>query len=450
MSKHLSLRETIMFGIGMFALSAGAIGVSNYINFFWSDIALLPLAAISSILLFSRLLDGVTDIIIGFLVDRTKSKHGKARPWLLWMAAPATISLIALFYVPDISTTAKIIYYFIVYNLVALFFSTAIAVPMQSMTASLTPDSKERLNLSMIGQGFGTAAIVFGNMLVIGGVERLGGGAQGFFNFFGLISIVTGLLVLVCFKGTTEKVQAAVVAGQEDKIGVLEGFRLLLTNKWWILITLVQIVSWTYPALMGINIYYMIWTMGNPDLMGPFMSSIFIAMFFAIFFFAPLAQKIGKIPTAFLGMFFQIVGGLLPLFNPASVPLLMVAGVFRGIGPTAMLGTRFAFTCDVVEYGEWKTGKRTQGLIFSGTSMGQKIGMGLGGAVVAMMLSAGGYVGGAATQSVAAIGAINFTFTWLSALSSLLVCIFLYFLMGLEKQMPQIMKELNERRQIAA
>ena len=436
-----------MFGIGMFAVSADSVGVGTYINYFWSDIALISLASISTILLVSRFLDGVTDIIVGFLVDRTKSKHGKARAWLLWMAVPATISLIALFYVPNISETGKVIYYFITYNLVSFFFGTAIAIPLQSLTARLTTDAKVRLNLNMVGQGFGTAAIILGNMFVVKGIAALGGGSQGYFNFFGLIALLTGALILVCFRGVKEKVETD-ASRQENRIGVMEGFRLLLTNKWWILITLVQIISWTYPALMGINIYYMIWTMKNPALMGPFMSAIFFAMFFAIFLFAPLAQKVGKIPTAFTGMFFQIVGGLLPLINPASVPLLMVAGVFRGIGPTAMLGTRFAFTCDVVEYGEWKNGKRNEGLIFAGASMGQKIGMGLGGAVVSMMLAWGGYVGGAATQSANALNAINITFTWLSALSSLLVVVCLYLLMGLEKQMPQIMKELNERKGI--
>ena len=440
------MKELIMFGIGMFALSVGGVGVGTYINYFWSDIALIPLAAISTIMLASRLLDGVTDIIVGFLVDRTKSKYGKSRPWLLWMAGPATISLIALFYVPNFGDTGKIIYYFIVYNLVAFFFGTAIAIPMQSLTARLTTDSKERLNMNFLGQGFGTAAIILGNLFVMKGVTALGGGAQGYFSFFGLIALVTGALILVSFKGVKEKVEVS--NKEESKISVLEGFKLLLTNKWWILITLVQVISWTYPALMGINIYYMIWIMKNPALMGPFMSAIFFAMFFAIFLFAPLAQKVGKIPTAFTGMFFQILGGLLPLANMASVPLMMVAGVFRGIGPTAMLGTRFAFTCDVVEYGEWKTGRRTEGLIFAGASMGQKIGLGLGGAVVAMMLDWGGYIGGAQTQSAAALNSIVTTFTWLSALSSLLVCVCLYLLMGLEKQMPQIMQELNERKGI--
>ncbi|MCR3922491.1 MAG: glycoside-pentoside-hexuronide (GPH):cation symporter [Firmicutes bacterium] len=439
-------KELIMFAIGMFALSVGGVQ-GSYLTFFWTDIALLPLAAVSSILFLSRLLDGVTDIIIGFAVDRTKSKHGKARPWLLWMALPATLSLISLFYVPNISTNGKVIYAFVTYNLVAFFFSTCVALPLGSLTALITTDAKQRLNLNMVGQAFGTSAIVLGNLFVVKSIAALGGGQPGYFKFFGLTAIISGALILVAFSGTKEKVVRSTSKLQE-KITVAQSLRLFIANKWFVLVTLLQVLAFTFPALMGINMYYMTWIMKNPALMGPFMSTIFVALLLALIVFAPLIPRVGKITAGFMGMGIQALGGLLPLINPTSVTVIMVSAALRGIGPAIMLGTRFAFICDVVEYGEWKTGIRSEGLIFSGASMGQKIGMGLGAAVVALVLARGGYVGGAPSQTPEALSAITLTFTWLSAASSILVTICLYFLRGLDKQMPQIMQDLNERKGI--
>lgn len=435
--------ELIAFSLGYMGLTVGGLS-ANYISYFWTDIALIPLAAVGSIFLVSRIFDGVTDIIVGFLIDKTKSKHGKARPWLLWMVVPSVVSMIGLFYMPDISMTGKIIYAFIVYNAVAFFFSTATTIPMQTLCSRLTGSGSERLRLNMVAQIFGSAASVLGNFYVVKGIAAFGDGAGGYFKFFGLMSIIAGFMVMMAFGGTREKVDAAKKV-EDKKVGIVEGFKLLFSNKYWIWVTLLQVSSWLFPAFMAINIYYMTWVVGNKDLMGPFMSLIFFAMFVSVMILAPLSQKIGKDKTAFLGMFLQVTGGLIPLINPTSIPVLMVSAAFRGAGPAAMLGTRLAFTSDVVEYGEWKTGIRTEGLIFSGTSMGQKIGMGIGGLIVSIMLAIGGYVGGALSQTPAALQAITFTFTWWSALASFLAVICLYFLGKLQKQMPEIMKDLEER-----
>ncbi|MPW24376.1 MFS transporter [Alkalibaculum sp. M08DMB] len=443
-SGKVSTKELLAFSIGYLGLQLGAIS-ANYISYFWTDIALIPLGAVAMIFLVSRIFDGVTDIIIGFLIDKTKSKHGKARPWLLWMAVPSILSMVALFYVPNISMTGKIIYAFIIYNAVALFFSTACAIPLQTLTSLMTSSSKERLRLNMVGQAFASAIAVIGNLYAVKGIAAFGDGGPGYFKFFGLLSIIAGFTMLITFRGTRERV-VPTTSKSDKKLTLGEGFKVLFSNKYWVWVTLLQVSSWLFPALMAVNIYYMIWVVNDPDLMGPFMSLLFFAMFIAVLILAPLSQKIGKGMTATLGMVLQIIGGLLPLINPISVPLLMVASGFRGAGPAAMLGTRLAFTSDVVEYGEWKTGVRTEGLIFSGTSMGQKIGLGLGGALVSIMLGVGGYVGGAATQTASAISAITFTFTWLSAIASLLAVICLFNLSKLQKDMPQIMSDLEERK----
>ncbi len=443
----LRLGEILSYGQGFLSYGIVSVGFTYYLTYFWSDIMIIPLAAISLIFLLSRFLDGVTDIMIGFWVDNTKSKYGKARPWLLWMALPTTITFALLFYTPNLSMTGKIIWAAVMYNLVAFFFMTCAYLPMQALTSKITQDAHSRVTLNMVGWTFSTIATVLGFLYVTKGVAALGGGQKGYFTFFGILAVIAGLTVLGTFLGTKERVfDAANKQGGNLKIPLKLALKSFIHNKWWIIVTLLNGLILLYSALMAMNVYYMKWYLKNPAFTGTFMSVLFGAMFVALIVLLPVINKMGKIKAGFFGEFIQIIGGLLPLISPLNTTLLLVSAAFRGIGPAILLGTRLAYSCDVIEYGEWKTGVRLEGLIFSGASFGSKVGAGIGAAIVSMMLAYGGYVGGAAVQPQSALNAILFTFTWLGALCSAGIAVCLFLLRGLEKQMPQIMKDLKEKK----
>ncbi|NLZ39271.1 MAG: hypothetical protein GX893_06660 [Firmicutes bacterium] len=445
--KALGMAEMVTYALGYGANSFISLGFGTYLSYFWSDIAIIPLTAIATIIASSRLLDGITDIMIGFWVDRTENKYGKARPWLLWMALPGAISMSMLYYVPNFSPAGKIAYAFITYNMVAFFILTAMTIPLRSLVSLITDDQEKRLTLSMMGQMFGTGATVLGNMIVLPAIEALGGGKVGYFRFFSIISLVAMGMFLITFLGTRERVEPS--QGKKEKVTLKDAIKLFLSNKWWILVTIFQIFSYLYPAFMSINMYYMTWIMKDPTLMGPFQSTIFISMLITLIVATPIVPKVGKINASFFAMATQMIGNLLPLFV-TSVPTLMFSAVFRGAAPALLLGTGNAFLCDVVEYGEWKTGRRTEGLIFSGSSMGGKIGSGLGGMIVAFLLARAGYVGGAAAQTAQALNMITYIFTLCHAIPSLGCLTILFLLRKLDAQMPQIMADLETRRKSMA
>ncbi len=441
-TKKLSLFELFSYSLGNMAVGAIELSVALYITYYWTDIFLIPLGAISMIFLLSRFEDGFDDLLIGFWIDRTTSKHGKARPWLVRMLLPATISVIMLFYVPDFNVTGRIIYAAITYNMVAFLYLTAIQLPLQSLTSLMTNNPKERLTLSMAGQAFIVGISVIGNLYFQKAIQSLGGGEQGYFRFFFIVGIVAGILVLTAFFGTKEKVSLPSNENNSiEKIKFKEGFKLLITNKWWVIITILMALTKVFPALMAINIYYMIWVMKDSALMGPFMAIVFLSMFITLVIGTPLINRFGKINAGVFAMCTLIIGALLPLFAPQNIVILMISAICRGIGPSILVGTRYAFMGDVADYGEWKSGKRIDGLVFSGASFGGKVGTGIGSVIVTIMLGWGGYVGGAAAQSAAALNAITFTFTWISAIFSLATTICLLSLRGLEKEMLSIRNE---------
>jgi GPH family glycoside/pentoside/hexuronide:cation symporter len=443
--KPLRWSEMFVFCLGFGANTFVNMMIGAYLPYFWSDIMRVPLAAMATIMLISRILDGSSDIFMGFMVDRTKTRYGKARPWVLWMALPGLISMSALFYVPSLRETGLIIYAFITYNSIAFFIATAMTIPLTSLLSMITDDPEKQVRMNMLGMGVCTALTVLGNWYIVDAIEAMGGGPRGYWRFFTLIGLLTMSMYLLTFWGTREKVVQS-EAKKAEKVSISEVLRSLKANKWFIVVTVFTVFMMLYPAFMGINMYYMTWIMDNPDLMGPYMSIMYIALLITLVGAAPIVPRIGKINAAFIGMFMQIVGNLLPLADTSSVPLLMVAAALRGAGPALLLGINLSFMCDVVDYGEWKTGKRLEGLVFAGSSMGGKLGLGLGGAILAAMLAAGGYEGAAASQSQTALNAIILTFTWWYSLGSIACTIILFFLRRLDRQMPQIRADLEVRR----
>ena len=443
--KLIEWPEMFVYCLGFGANTFVNMMYGTYLPYFWTDIMMLPLAAMTTIMLISRVFDGVSDIFMGFLVDRTKSGYGKARPWLLWMALPGLISMSALFYVPGLSKTGIIIYAFITYNCVAFFIFTATTIPITSLLSMITDDPDKQVKMNMRGMGICVFFMVLGNWYIFRAIEWMGGGPQGYWRFFTLIGLITMGTYILAFWGTRERIVQA-EARKAEKVSVMEVLKYFLANKWFAVVTLFTVFVMLYPAFMGINTYYMKYIMKNPELMGPYMSVVYISLLITLFFAAPVVPRIGKINAAFTGMFMQIIGNLLPLVDTGSVPLLMVAAVLRGAGPALLLGINLSFLCDVADYGEWKTGKRREGIVFAGSSMGGKIGLGLGGAILSAMLNYGGYVGDAAVQSESAVNAIIITFTWWYSLGSIACTIILFFLRRLDKQMPQIRADLEARR----
>ncbi len=387
--KTMSLRrDKVGIAFGSFGYNLGSAVLMTYLMYFLTDNMLISAASVSVILFVSRIIDAFTDLWMGSMMDRTKSKMGKARPWLLWMAAPAVISMALLFVVPPLNETGRTIYAFITYNLVAFFYLTALALPMNALVALLTSETKHRLVLSQIFGFFSTLGAVFVNFFSSPIMQAFGGGSMGYFYYFTLMALIGVGLMLLCMKLTKERVQDdPEKAGEKMKFRT--GAKVVVRNKYWWNAMGIYLMTSLVPSCWAATAYYCIyWLDGQVDT-GHLMALLWGGITAGILLFVPVSRKVGKANSAAIGLAIQAIGSVLLWLAPTSIPMLWISTVFRSVGVGGLSGNMNAMMADVVDYGEWKNGVRCEGLTYSGASFGAKVGAGLGGAVVAALLAWG-------------------------------------------------------------
>ncbi|WP_417898148.1 MFS transporter [Bacillus haimaensis] len=439
----ISFTEKFGYGLGDFSSNLIFTAISSFLLFYYTDIAGASAAAIGTIILLSRLLDGVTDIGMGAIVDKTKSKHGKARPWLLWMAIPYTISGILLFTVPDLGPVGMLVYITITYNLIHIIY-TAINIPYGVLNSLITQDQYQRSSLNIYRMFMALSAAITIIFFTLPLVNAFGGGKQGWIITFSIFSVLSAILFLITFFTTKERVKPA----QHDKTQTVPlkiGLKALFRNKYWALMVAFMLITFTGSGIAGgLGIYYAQYILNNPNLVGPLGLAGLFPMLFGLLFISPLIKKFGKRNSIIAGLVLGLVGTVIIVIDPSSFSLVLIGSIIRGIGGVPLVGSIWAMLADTIEYGEYKSGVRTEGLVYSAGSFGTKVGMGLGAAIMGWTLSFGGYVGGIAEQSDSATATILFLFVYVPVIITAIQLIILYFY-KLDKEYPKILKKLQNR-----
>ena len=419
------LFERFCYGCGDFGCNIIYTAMSAFLLFYYTDYAGVNAAAVGTIMLVSRIFDGISDIIMGMIVDRTKSKYGKARVWILRVCVPFALAGVLLFSVPTtLGTTAKLVYVFITYNLVSTVVYTAINVPYSSLNALMTQNPYERSVLSIFRNLLATAGTLTINMVTLPLVEFFGDNAAAWTKTFCILGLLAIVAFLLTFIGTKERVHAvAELNGEMEKITLLEGVKSLFANKYWIMMTCVLALFFLYYAINGIY------------------NAIQIV---AMFFIAGLVKKYGKRNVFSLGLILAAIGMLILEFGGSTMPVIIISSLIRGIGNACGGATMWAMVSDTIDYGEWKTGHRTEGLVNSACSFGYKIGNGIGSALLGIIIQIGGYVGDATVQSSSALFSIRLCFTWIP-LAVFAACFIILRFYHLDDEFEGIIRDLHKR-----
>lgn len=440
------LIERFSYGCGDFGCNIIYTAMSAFLMLYYTDYAGVSALAVGTIMMVSRVFDGISDIIMGVIVDRTKSKFGKARPWLLRMCVPFAVSGILLFSVPSTwAQTPKLVYVFITYNLVSTVIYTAINVPYSALNALMTQDPYERSVLSIFRNLLATAGTLIVNTCTLPLVEYFGDNVSAWTKAFGVFGLIAVFAFLINFFGTKERVRPVGREKEMEDVSFLVGVKALFHNKYWIMMTgMLALFFMMYAVNGGATVYYAKEILGDRNLVGTINGVFNVVQIVSMFFIAMLVKKFGKRNVFSLGLILDIIGMLLLNFSDGILSMVVLSSMIRGIGNACGGATMWAMVSDTIDYGEWKTKVRTEGLINSACSFGYKIGNGIGSALLGIILEIGGYAGEAATQSASALLSIQICFVWIPIVvyvAGLMIMKFYH----LDREFPAIIEDLRKR-----
>ena len=398
----LRFTEKVGYGLGDGASNFFFQTFNVFLLYYYTDIFGLSPAAVGTMFLVTKIIDVVTDPVMGMVADRTNSRWGKFRPYLLWMAIPYGICGYAMFANPDFSESGKLVYAYITYTLMMLTY-TAINVPYSALMGVISPSSVERLKVSSFRFFFAFAAGWVIVTFVRPPKTLLGDGDEvlGFQLTMLIFAVLSVALFWISFATTKERV---VPEPQERNIKL--DFKALLNNGPWLVLFVAGILTLMAVAVRsGGTLYYFKYFVGDDgaaifhllglsfDKTSVFMSLGLIAMLFGITLTKTLATYFEKRTLMIALSLGNAVASLAFFFIPADQYWLMVLVNCIGSiinGPTPALV--WAMYADSADYGEWKTGRRTTGLVFSGIQFGQKLGLAVGAGLSGYVLAWYGFV----------------------------------------------------------
>ena len=459
----IKLTEKIGYGFGDMASSMFWKLFGAYLMIFYTDVFGLPAAMVGTMFLITRIWDSFFDPIVGVVADRTSSRWGKFRPYLLYLAIPFALIGVLTFYTSPFGNIGKLIYAYFTYSLMMMVYS-GINVPYASLLGVMSPDSSERNTLSTYRMMFAYLGSFIALLLFMPMVNAFNGHSQlladqqkGWFMAVIVIAAMCALLFLGCFAWTRERVKPI----KDKKTSLKEDVRDLFHNKpWWILFgagvaTLVFnsirdgaavyyfkyfVVEEEYPtiSLMGVSFV----------LSGLYLSVGQIANIIGVVFAAPMSNKIGKKRTFAYSMLLASVLSIIFFWlDKDDMVLIFIFQCLISICAGCIFPLLWSMYADCADYSELKTGNRATGLIFSASSMSQKFGWAIGTAVTGWLLSFFGFQANA-IQSLETINGIKMFLSLLPAVAAFISVIFIVFYPLGESKMKDIMEQLNLKRTI--
>ena len=448
----LKAREKVGYAFGDFASCLIWQTISIYMLFYFTNVAGVEQGAAVAIVSASKIIDGLTDILMGFIIERTRTRFGKVRPYLLTMGLPLAASLVLLFSVPaGLDAHGKLVWIFVFYNMVTSVFYTGLNVPYSGMHNFLTDDSMERSRLSILRLIFAYAAQTLINSATLPLVRGLGGGTEtgqaGWTGAMIVIGTASFALALVTFFTTRERVGGGTEAGG-GRLSVRTSLRSVLRNRYLLLLLAATLFSFTANALgSGSAAYYAESVLRDVNATTHLTNASTIAMVAGLVLIVPfLLKRFPKRAIYQAGIAATALAGFVSRLSPGSLPLLVAMNAVKGLAMGATSSMIYAMFADAVDWGEYHTGIRTAGL---GTGLLQcmgKFGIALGTALMGAVLGAGGYTAGAAAQPEGGLGALVAVYTWIPGVI-LIISLGAMAAYTLDRYYPEVARKLRERRE---
>ena len=437
---YLNRYNKIGYGSGDIAGNVVYALLSAFVMIFLTDTVGMNAGVVGTLIAVSKLFDGISDIFFGSLIDKTNSKMGKARPWMFYGYFGCALCLVAIFCIPaGVSATAQYAWFFIAYTLLNAGFYTANNIAYSALTALITKNNHERVQMGSIRFmfAFGTSMLI--QTITVGLVAHFGGGAAAWRTvaiIYAIVGVISNTISVMSVRELSpeelaegEAVQeAALQEAAEEKYTLIDAFKLLVQNKYYLMICASYILMQIYTATLNMGIYYMTYVLKNANLLGVFSWAINIPMIVGLLFTPILVAKFGGMyKLNLMGYTLGTIGrlGVLVAGYLGSVPLMLACTAVAAIGMSPLQGDMNALIATCSEYTFLTHGKRVDGTMYSCTSLGTKLGGGIGTALAGWLLALSGYVGGAAEQTASTMNMLHIMYLWMPMIFNLLITLIL-------------------------
>lgn len=426
MEQKLTVANKVAYGMSDFGNNLVFVAATNYLMFYYTDVASISLAATGILFLVVRIFDAFAGPIFGILVDKTQTRFGKVRPWFLWMAVPYAVSAVLLFSIAFFPVNARLPLAYATYAIFTICFA-GLGTAINAILPSLSGDANERASANMFRNVLGQFGGLISGLAILPLVSLFGGlnSPKGFTIAMGIFAVILVMAEVFTFTNVRENVTPA----QEKPVPLHDSIKALLPNgPWWTIIITNIIILIGVVVKNSSTVYFFKYVLHNEG-----MSAIANLL-------SALAMIIGAITIPFLIRHFQmrtvVVGNL-------GVALLGVAVSAFGLGAAQSL--MFVMTAETVDYGEWRFGVRAQGLLTSVSAIGASIGAGLAGVINSDILAHFHFVPNM-TQTASGIMGINVCFVYGPALIDA-ICIISIMFYDLDKLSAKMHADLQAKRQ---
>ena len=434
--KYLKWYHKVGYGAGDIAGNCVYALLTAFMMIYLTDTIGMSMGVVSTLIALSKVFDGVTDFFFGRMIDKTHTKMGKARPWMLWPYLGCAVTLVACFSIPTSwGQTAQYIFFFLSYTLLNAVFFTANNIAYASLTALITKNTSERVQIGSFRFIFAFATKIVIEAVTIYAVAWLGGGVTGWRTIaiiYAIVGVITNTLSVFSVKELPEEDEGAEKnEKKENDLTFLQSFKVLLKNKYYLIICFSYILTQLYASVIGIGTYYTKYIMGDETIFSTISLAINITMVVSLTVLPMVIKKLGGMYKLNIwGYVLAAVSrvGVMVAAYMGSLPLMLVFTAVSTIGIAPLQGDMNALIACCSEYTTLTTGHRLEGMMYSCSSLGIKLGGALGTAICGWLLDAAGYVENAAVQTAATVNMLNFLYLWMPILINAGVGFLLVFL----------------------
>ena len=440
--KYLKWYNKIGYGSGDIGGNVVYAFLTFFVMIYLTDSIGLNSGIIGTLMAVTKIFDGISDVIFGSLIDKTHTKMGKARPWMLWPYFGCGVCLFAIFAIPTSwGKVAQYTFFLIFYVMLNAGFYTANNIAYSALTALVTKNENERVQLGSIRFVFAFTTSTIIQAITFGLVDYFGNDAAAWkivALIYVMIGIISNTISVLSLKELPEEENNTKkeTSAPAEKYSLREAVGLLIKNKYYLLILGIYLLTQLYSAFTGVGTFYMTYVLGDANLLGKFATALNIPMIIGLLLVPTVVAKLGGMYrinysgylVATVARFLVIVAAYMD-----SIPMMLAFTAVASLGMCPLQGDLNAVIASASDYTYLTTGKRIDGTMYSCTSLGVKLGGGLGTAVSGWLLAASGYIkGGAVAQPDSVITMLNVMYLWLPAIFCALVT-FLLIQLNVEK-----------------